>query len=53
MTTRHYGLDPWDLRRVVGTRGESWLLEDGVSIPKRHAVLQLSLIHISEPTRPY
>ena len=43
------GLDP-DLHAVV--LGES-LLNDAISIVLFEALLMLSLIHISEPTRPY
>ena len=35
-TASRYGLRPWDVRMVVGQRGEMWLLSDGTYVPKRH-----------------
>ena len=42
-------------RRVILTGLTSWLMDEGfqLEVPELTKVLDLSLIHISEPTRPY
>ena len=49
-------VDGWAARDVVGHLVEwfpGFLAGGGVSLPAGPSVVDLSLIHISEPTRPY
>ena len=49
-------LAPWDLKGILSKcegAKDVWITERGTSFGYNNLVVDLSLIHISEPTRPY